>query len=84
MAYKNKKYLQFVRNHPCCYCRNPEAVAHHVRERGNCGVGLKPDDYWSVPVCVDCHDKAHRNELPVDFKRIVIELLIEWIERCAQ
>jgi hypothetical protein len=55
-------FLAFVRSKACCACgAPPRSQAAHVRmgsrahrKRGT-GIGEKPDDRWSVPLCAGCH-----------------------------
>lgn len=60
-----QKHLAFIRRLPCCSChRDPAGEAAHVRmacaEYGKeeAGVGRKPDDRWTVPLCRLCHQDA--------------------------
>ena len=56
-------YLQYVRGRAClaegpsCF-GDPEA--HHVRENGNAGTGIKPPDSDAVPLCAGHHAELHR------------------------
>ena len=59
---KDAAFLTFVRLRPCCACGwPPKSEAAHLRgaypERGKreTGMGEKPDDKWSVPLCKGCH-----------------------------
>lgn len=64
---ENAAFLAFVREHRCCACgRESHSQAAHIRmasiEYGKreTGLGEKPDDRWSVPLCVRCHlDDKH-------------------------
>ena len=56
------KHLAAVRRLPCLSCDNdPARVAAHVRMsapgKPNAGVGCKPGDEWSLPLCDDCHTR---------------------------
>jgi hypothetical protein len=59
MKRKSKKYLNFIKGRPCIFCGRP-GEPHHVRIDGNHGVGIKPPDYDTVPLCRDCHNGVHR------------------------
>lgn len=85
---QDRDYLQFVRAHPClikqCW-RKPSA--HHVRFPGQGGLGTKPSDFQTVPLC----EKHHRQEHDLGRERfeaehgltlfvVIIGLLTEYIE----
>lgn len=62
----DEKHLQFIRELPCLCCLNSiETEAAHVRmsdaraAKVNAGVGAKPDDCWTVPLCSDHHRIQH-------------------------
>lgn len=52
-------YKAFVRRHPCIGCNDPADDAHHWARRGQKGMGRKPSDYQTVPLCRRCHDRFH-------------------------
>lgn len=63
---KNEKHLGFIRELPCCVCLNPiETEAAHVRMsdamagKVNSGVGAKPHDFFTVPLCGRHHRMQH-------------------------
>lgn len=63
----SKKHLKFIRGLPCVVCGdNTSTEAAHIRfscaEAGkrHVGMGEKPDDRWTVPLCGECHRKQHR------------------------
>lgn len=54
-------HKKFIRSLPCCNCRaNPPTECAHIRKGTGGGIGLKPDDKWTVPLCHDCHAKQHQ------------------------
>ena len=62
----DKHHLDFVRELPCVVCgNNIETQAAHIRlsdasvDKFNPGVGAKPDDKWTVPLCGSCHGKQY-------------------------
>lgn len=62
----NEKHLQFIRGLPCLVCKNNLTIdAAHIRYsdlgRGKraVGVGEKPDDKWTVPLCRNDHTMQH-------------------------
>lgn len=66
MAKKSKAHLDFIRGLPCAVCGNPhETEAAHVRmsnikfAKVQAGIGAKPDDRWTVPLCSYHHREQH-------------------------
>lgn len=62
----DEKHLRFVRGLPCTICgNNVETQAAHVRfacgwaAKRNTGLGEKPDDRFTVPLCGKCHREQH-------------------------
>lgn len=61
---RNKRYLEWMRLQTCCSCgaeSHPErpSEAAHVRLGMGGGIGLKPSDYRTVPLCRYCHAEQH-------------------------
>jgi hypothetical protein len=67
----DEQHLAFIRRLPCIVCHdNTGTQAAHVRmsdariAKINPGVGAKPDDKYTLPLCGECHAKQHSmNEL---------------------
>lgn len=68
---EDKAFLAFVRARPCCVCGVFYPIqAAHIRNsspehnKRATGLGERPDDKWTVPLCVGCHldapDSQHR------------------------
>lgn len=59
MRERNKQHLAKIAQLPCVICGSyPVHVAHirySVPDKPNPGVGQKPDDRWTVPLCPACH-----------------------------
>ena len=54
-------HLAFIRQLPCIGCgHGAPSEAAHVRNGTDGGVGLKPGDRYSLPLCGACHAKQHR------------------------
>jgi len=54
------KHLKRLSELKCMFCNaNPGGVAHHVRAGQNAGMGRKPGDEWTIPICHVCHDELH-------------------------
>jgi hypothetical protein len=54
-------HRKFIRSLPCMACGSaPPSQCAHVRIGTDGGMGLKPSDRFSVPLCGACHAKQHR------------------------
>ena len=64
----NKNYTKWVATLPCVNCGMDDetVVAHHLKHRyapySGGGVALKANDFFTMPLCFTCHDKAHNGE----------------------
>src|ERR1700761_1229806 len=63
---KNPRYLAFIRLMRCCICGRLDSEAAHIRSaslengKSHTGLGQKPDDFWTLPLCRDHHSEQHR------------------------
>lgn len=69
---RDEAHLKFVRQQPCCHfkgCSRPSEAAHirmgcPARGKFPTGMGIKPSDCWTVPLCGYHHregpDAQHR------------------------
>jgi len=59
---EDPKHLKFIRSLPCAVCSGaPPCDPHHLLSApGMRGVGMKAPDWWTVPLCRECHDRLHR------------------------
>lgn len=64
---KDEKYLAWIRSYSCLLCENNvEVEACHVRledplvDKRETGMGEKPDDRWTLPLCGYHHRDQHR------------------------
>lgn len=78
----DKAHLAFIRRLPCLVCcAEGLSDAAHIRfgdvERGkpHGGMGMKPDDKWTVPLCRDCHQKQHSQNERAFWDKCVIDVL---------
>jgi hypothetical protein len=62
----SKKHLDFIRGLSCIICGDNTSVqAAHIRYsdasvgKVNSGLGKKPDDRYTIPLCGDCHTLQH-------------------------
>ena len=65
---RDKKYLEYIREHPCFFCNAPpKSEPHHIRGiDGMPSMGMKPSDYLVLPACRSCHDKDQGHKLDSD------------------
>lgn len=60
-CWRSPVYLKWVRERPCVRCEAPPpSEAAHVRMGNGGGMGLKPSDYRTVPLCHTCHALQHQ------------------------
>jgi len=63
-----KDYTRWVATLPCANCsiHDETIVAHHLKHRcspyGGGGMGMKADDWLTMPLCHLCHDGAHNGD----------------------
>lgn len=59
-----RKHMVWIRSQPCLVhglaCSHMAIHAHHVRQNTGGGTGLKPSDFWCVPLCVAVHNEFHQ------------------------
>lgn len=54
-------HLNFIRSLKCVNCGTHENIqAAHLRLQTNGGMGKKPSDRYTTPLCHDCHAEQHR------------------------
>lgn len=60
--FRNATYLKHVRKLHCAGCdeQYEPREAAHVRMGNGGGMGLKPSDYRTVPLCHACHSYQHQ------------------------
>ena len=59
-ARTNRRHREFVGGLPCCVCGADHAEVAHVRTGTDGGMGLKPSDRFTVPLCRRHHDLQHQ------------------------
>lgn len=58
--WRSQKHCNFVRGHACSACGSDIAIeVAHVRIGSGAGMGQKPDDWRTVSLCRDCHQRQH-------------------------
>ena len=64
----NKDYTNWVATLPCASwgLDDDTTVAHHLKHRhsphGGGGMGMKANDFFTMPLCFKCHDRAHNGD----------------------
>lgn len=59
---RSKKHLDWIRNMPCAVCcAPPPSDPHHITNTGQGGMGTKPGDDFTIPLCRVCHTELHNN-----------------------
>jgi hypothetical protein len=58
---EDRKYMDWVKALPCCSCNRPADDPHHIYGSGYKGMGTKVPDYFTIPLCRNCHDALHHN-----------------------
>ncbi len=66
-------HRRFVKAHQCCVpgCRQTPIEFAHLRTAANSGTGLKPPDWFGIPLCQQHHATAHskgHDQLGVDLE----------------
>lgn len=56
---ENKKYLEFVRSLPCCFCGAP-GEPHHIIGVGMGKTGGKAYDIHTMPLSREIHELVHK------------------------
>lgn len=57
---RDKKHLDWVKTLPCCVSGVPgPSDPAHIRVRTDGGTGLKPSDFWAVPLNHYLHAQQH-------------------------
>ena len=85
---RNPAYLKWIKTRPCVMCGAISPIdPHHESGIGNSGgMSLKCSDFFAVPLCPICHNYRHQFGYDsfwqgMDVKRIIIDLLIEYITK---
>jgi len=66
-----KRYTNWVATLPCASCGldDETTVAHHLKHRhsphGGAGIGMKANDFLTMPLCFSCHNRAHNGDADV-------------------
>lgn len=81
---QDASYLEFIRNKPCLQCNTlRRSEAHHISTGG---MGMKTDDYRTVPLCHTHHMEFHashgdeRKDLQDWYTKEALNCLVEYIK----
>ena len=61
---RDRKYLDSYRDAACyaCGAHDGTVVGAHIRHGHGGGIGLKPDDFYVMPLCYACHAEQGQSE----------------------
>ena len=59
---RDPEYLKSFDGCSCFFCKicNGTIIAGHIRTGSGAGVGIKPDDSNTIPMCGPCHAEQHK------------------------
>lgn len=58
--FRSPTHLELIRSLSCCFCgKAGETEAAHIRKFGDGGMGIKPSDDRTVPLCAFHHRIQH-------------------------
>ena len=75
--WRSNAYLIYIRQQSCIICQHPETDAHHVRIQSNAGTGIKPSDFYGVPLCRLHHLESHHYGRNTFFERHGVDIFEE-------
>lgn len=53
---RDEDYLNYIRSLPCICCGiQHRSEAHHIRDTRTAGIAIKSPDWYTVPLCHNCH-----------------------------
>ena len=75
--WRSTAHCNFVRQHACSMCGSTTAIeVAHVRIGSGAGIGQKPDDWRTVSLCSEHHQRQHNIGEPAFWRGIDVEALI--------
>lgn len=86
---RDAKHLVLIRKCPCLSCdADPAWIAAHVRMTRTgkpiAGMGAKPDDRWTLPLCDSCHASGPKAQHKVGELQFWSDLGIDPIAVCER
>jgi len=86
-TYRNSKYMRFIKTLPCSVCGRMPSDPHHVKGKGEGGMGLKVSDIRSIPLCRLHHQEGDNSgwqtfqrKYGIDFNVIRLQCLERYVE----
>lgn len=59
--WRSQAHCNFVRSHACSVCGSTAGIeVAHVRIGTGAGMAQKPDDWHTVSLCKQCHQRQHQ------------------------
>lgn len=53
---RDSEYLNYIRERPCLICGiQHRSDAHHIRDTRTAGTAIKSPDWYTIPLCHQCH-----------------------------
>lgn len=53
---RDNDYLNYIREQPCIICgKQHRSDVHHIRDTRTAGEAIKSPDWYTIPLCHDCH-----------------------------
>ena len=81
--YKNKDYIEYIKEQPCCITERPNVDPHHTKSIGSGG-----SDLSAIPLTHELHVECHKigrdtfqKKYNIDFKDIIFKLMERFIEQ---
>ena len=71
----DEQYLNYQRKQHCIRCGRVGHQVHHIK-RGS-GLGKKNPDWFTVPICADCHNYLHHSAGEQEFLKDLLYLKID-------
>jgi len=89
-THRNQKYLAWLREQSCVVSGKKAQCAHHIRLGTNGGTGLKPSDYFCIPLLNEYHttgssalhiigEETFLAQFKIDSKKIFIYFLRKYL-----
>ena len=77
VKYRDKKYLAWIRTLPCLACGGKSEACHVRQPHSGAGTGVKPHDYYAIPLCNKDHSYENERFYGTDIQ--IIKLLMKYI-----
>ena len=83
--WRSQAHCTFIRSHHCSIagCMDMPIEVAHVRIGSGAGIGQKPDDHRTVPLCATHHRRQHEDGERTFWAGIDVEALIDALCRAS-